>query len=86
MRLTITPVQQPKTMNQASVPGSDNVRHQPVESTTTKIDTGPSINAVSENRDQHGFSGLSIMGTITTDRLERLTTAKVSKLNYCSKR
>jgi len=56
--LTITPVQQTNTMVQPSVPESDNVETiQPsVESTNPQqIDTGPSINAVSENRDQHGF-------------------------------
>ena len=56
--LTITPVQQTNTMGKPSVPESDNVETiQPsVESTNSQqIDTGPSINAVSENRDQHGF-------------------------------
>ena len=56
--LTITPVQQPNSMNQASVPKSDNVETiQPsVESTNSQqIDSGPPINSVSENRDQHGF-------------------------------
>ena len=45
-------------MNEASVPESANVETiQPsVESTNSQqIDTGPSINAVSENRDKHGF-------------------------------
>ena len=45
-------------MVQPSVPESDNVETiQPsVESTNSQqIDSGPSINAVSENRDQHGF-------------------------------
>ena len=56
--LTITPVQQTNTMGQPSVPEFDNVETiQPsVESTNSQqVDSGPSINAVSENRDQHGF-------------------------------
>ena len=56
--LTITPVQQTNSMGKASVSKSANVEAiQPsVESTNPQqIDTGPSINAFSENRDQHGF-------------------------------
>ena len=56
--LTITPVQQNNSTNEASVPESNNVETiQPtIESTNSQqLDTGPSINVVSENRDQHGF-------------------------------
>ena len=51
--LTITPVQQTNTMDQASVPKSDNVETiQPsIESTNAQqTDSGPSIHTVSENR------------------------------------
>ena len=56
--LTITPVQQTNTMDQASILKSDNVETiQPsIESTNgQQTDSGPSIHKVSENRDQHGF-------------------------------